>query len=200
MKYIDVLEKELKRQNRSAASVSKSAVGNYDLIRNWQRGSIPNLEKFDAVLKELNCRIEIITPADMRLPDEAYAEIPLLGVAEAGTINGFDAYAFDNETMSVPRPFEGHAAIKVTGDSMSPTYEDGDAVLIIPKEFTNPEEVVGRDAICEIEDGNALLKRVTEGKDGTFNLHSIHPSYAPILNARVRRFHRVIACLKQPGF
>ncbi len=198
--YIEFIENQLQKQNRSPASVSEAAAGNPDLIRNWQRGSSPSLKKYENVLAELGCRIEIVTPDNMALPEEAYTQIPLLGVAEAGAIDEFDPIEFDDESMRVPRPFAGHAGIKIKGDSMYPVYEDGDVVLIVPSEHTDPRQVIGRDAICELQDGNALLKRVSNGKDGTFNLSSIHPSYPPIHNAHVRKFHRVVACLKQPRF
>ncbi len=161
----------------------------------------PQFKNVQAILEALNCRIEIITPDDDNYQNpDAYTEIPLLGVAEAGIMDGFDTIHYDNEVLNVPRPFDGYAAIRIDGISMQPVYNHGDAVLIKPKEFTEVHEVIGHDAICELADGNALLKKVTPGENGTFTLLSYHPAYQPQINVPVRKFHKVVACLKQPNF
>ncbi len=200
---IDFINSQRVKNGKTLRQLSLDANLNASFAHGLTSGKFknPSYDNVKALLKELNCRIEIITPEDDAYePAEAYIDIPLLGVAEAGAIDGFDPITFSADTISAPRPFAGYAAIRIDGVSMNPVYESGDAALIKPKQHTEPHEVMGRDAICELQDGNALLKRVSASANGKFNLHSYHPAYPPLLNVEVRRFHRVLACLKQPEF
>jgi phage repressor protein C with HTH and peptisase S24 domain len=77
-------------------------------------------------------------------------------------------------------PSRGVVAVEVSGDSMAPMIEAGD-ILIFSRHFIGVDEhALHRIAICETEDGRALVKQVRLGRDpGTFDLFSVNSAQHP---------------------
>lgn len=79
-------------------------------------------------------------------------------------------------------------AVIVRGDSMWPIFEDGDILVCVAAE---PNALLGRRAIVDLEDGRRLVKQLQPGSSpATYNLVSHNAE--PILNATVVRTARII--------
>lgn len=98
--------------------------------------------------------------------------VPILGNIVCGepvmpdtTFNGY---------ASLPKGVKADFALRCRGDSMSPTFKDGDLVLIRKQ----PEVANGQIAAVNI-DGETTLKHVYKHEDG-IHLTADNPTYIPI--------------------
>lgn len=114
---------------------------------------------------------------------EDYTTFPVLGEIAAG----YDHYAvedWEGDTIDIPnsylkgRPKTDYFVLRVTGDSMYPTYHDGDKVLILKQSTMNRSGEVG--AVI-YDDDIATLKKVeyVKGEDW-MRLVPINPNVPPI--------------------
>lgn len=84
-------------------------------------------------------------------------------------------------------PTNGIVGVEVKGDSMAPSYHEGD-VLFYSREFiTVPSEAIGRICVCEDATGQVWVKHVKVGtRPGLFHLLSINPIGDNMLDAVLR--------------
>lgn len=114
--------------------------------------------------------------------------IQVVGHVGAGARLYYEEAGPLDEIEAPPGADEGDRAVRVRGDSLYPRYMDGDVVVF--GEATTPGLALGRDCICQLEDGVMLLKRIQPGSQPeTYTLASHNE--APILNARVVSAHIV---------
>lgn len=114
---------------------------------------------------------------------ESYTTFPVIGEVAAG----YDVPALEDwegETVDIPdtylkgRSRDEFFVLRVKGDSMFPTYQDGDKVLVLRQSTLNHSGQVG---VVIYNDDCGTLKRV-EYKMGEdwMRLVPINPSYPPI--------------------
>lgn len=98
--------------------------------------------------------------------------IQVMGFVGAGTgVLPFDDGPFEQIEAPFGTP-PNTIALIIRGDSMMPELSDGDYVLYraTPQ---NPEELIGKRCIVELENGSILVKRLRRGREpGTFDLDS----------------------------
>lgn len=81
----------------------------------------------------------------------------------------------------------GVVAVEVVGDSMAPIIQPGDVLFFSRHFFGIDENALGRVSICETEDGRALVKHITKGRDsGTFDLMSANNTTAAEYSVRLK--------------
>ncbi len=173
--------------------VSKSTIGMYE-----QGKRVP---KADATLRKLanyfNVSIDYLMgfssdeyPAPIVTED--YTTFPVIGDIAAG----FDHIAIEEwkgETIDVPnsylrgRDYSDFFVLSVKGDSMFPTYQDGDKVLILRQSTLNYSGQIG--AVL-YDDETATLKKVEykQGEDW-LKLVPINPNYTPVYIENERLEH-----------
>ncbi len=191
MNTISQIRNIIDKQRRSHWDVSKIATGDKAILHHIFNGKrIPRIDTVEAILRELNCRIEIITPDDTA-PAEAYTDIPLIAEALNGKVE-----TMLPETIAAPRAFGALSAIRIKGESLSPAYQHNDVVLLMLSVTTPPEQAIGKDALCKLKAGDAIIGKVLASANNTYNIMQYHPSYPPILNAEVGEFYKIIGCLK----
>lgn len=101
--------------------------------------------------------------------------VPLIGVAQAGP-GSWDDGGFAHEAVVFATVADARAfAVKVTGDSMSPHYLEGDLVLVYPSHFVRP----GGIALVGTEEGERMLKIYQRAGDQVL-LSSYNPAYPPL--------------------
>ena len=68
---------------------------------------------------------------------------------------------------------EGIVAFKVRGESMRPSYRDGDAILVWREQRMATEAYIGEEVVVRTQDGRRFLKEVHgTGRRGVYNLYS----------------------------
>ena len=106
--------------------------------------------------------------------------IPLLGLARAGEDGFFDDAGLPTgdgwDQTELPRPKDTLFSLRITGDSMTPVYRDGDRV-IVDREVTDVRR--GDRVAARLKSGETLAKEVARLSPRAVTLASINPDYPP---------------------
>lgn len=166
--------RDMKQQDLAdALGVSRSLVGA------WERGERePGLDAIDAladifnvppsaILGNRNSIVSNVRP----LSDQNMARIPLIGSVAAGV----PILADEQYDTYIDGPSKADYALRIDGDSMEPTYLNGDVVYIRKTDDVDD----GKVAVVLVDD-SATLKHCYHIKDG-LNLISENPKYAPMI-------------------
>ncbi len=121
------------------------------------------------------------------LADDAPATapvIPLLGLAKAGEDGFFDDAGLpvgDWDQTELPRPKASLFSLRITGDSMSPLYREGDRVLV-DREAADIRR--GDRVVVRLTTGETIAKEVARLTARAVTLASVNPAYPPRVAAR----------------
>lgn len=106
--------------------------------------------------------------------------VPLLGLARAGEAGFFDDAGLPAgegwEETELPRPGETLLSLRITGDSMTPVYREGDRVIV---DRAATEVRRGDRVAVRTGDGETLVKEVAAITARIVTLASINPAYPP---------------------
>ncbi len=153
-------------------------------LQRYETGSIKNipLDKLDVLAEGLKTTVMYILgkpePNNAEIIDRGICRVPVYDSVSAG----FGAYADSHVVCYIPTYVEHHGEdnellwINVRGDSMAPTIEDGDRILVKRRDSVDSGSV----AVVMIGE-EAFVKKIKYGEDWV-ELHSINPYYP------VRRF------------
>ena len=166
-----------------------------EMVGYTNRSSIAKVEKGKVDLSETKLAAFAnalnVTPAFLLGVDESspsitdsFVSFPVMGEVAAG----YDHYAVQDWTegnIDIPaswlhgRPREDFFVLRVCGQSMFPTYQDGDIVLVL-KQATM--EHSGQIGVVIYDDDKATLKRVeyVMGEDW-MKLSPINPQFPPVM-------------------
>lgn len=164
------------------------------MISKWETGfQMPIMNTIICLAKFFEVSIDYLNGNDgfisktSNLPSpsitEDYTTFPVIGEVAAG----YDVPALEDwegETVDIPNGYlkgrsrDDFFVLRVKGDSMYPTYQDGDKVLVLRQSTLNHSGQVG---VVIYNDDCGTLKRV-EYKMGEdwLKLVPINPSYPPI--------------------
>lgn len=178
-KYIKQLRTEKKLTQEELGSllgVQKAAV------QKWESGAVKNLKR--ETLKKLSEIFEVSPAAFISNENESTnitavytSEIYKIPVFESVSA-GFGAYADSLVVDYIPVFIKNHAelpllmGIKVQGDSMYPTIEDGDIIIVRRQSSVDSGSI----AVMLIDGEEGIVKKVEYGKDW-IELISINPMY-----------------------
>ena len=116
---------------------------------------------------------------------ERPSTVPMLGMAQAGLDGFFDDAGLPIgdgwEQTELPRTKETLLSLRVTGDSMTPLYREGDRI-IVDREASDVRK--GDRVVVRTTGGETLAKEVTGLTARTVTLASVNPAYEPRVVAR----------------
>ena len=151
-------------------------------VQKWESGAVKNLKR--ETLKKLSEIFEV-SPAVFI---ESYDERPNISAVYTDEIYripvfesisaGFGAYADSLVVDYIPVFIKNHAklpllmGIKVQGDSMYPTIEDGDIIIVRRQSAVDSGSI----AVMLIDGEEGVVKKIEHGKDW-IDLISINPMY-----------------------
>lgn len=167
--------------------VSRQTICRYEI---GTIGNIPS-DKIEALAKALRVSPAYImgwkdAPGGNPFPDAAvkedFATFPVIGDV-AAHLDSMAAIDWNEDTVRVPvedlrgRPASDFFALRVSGDSMYPQYQDGDLVLVLKQATLNRSGDVG---VILYNSEEATLKKVeyVMGEDW-MKLIPINPNYPP---------------------
>jgi phage repressor protein C with HTH and peptisase S24 domain len=109
----------------------------------------------------------------------AVQSVPLLGFAEAGSGGYFDDGGFPVgkgwDEVGLPSVNDEHAyALEISGDSMKPTYRDGDVIVVSPGAPIRRGDRV----VVKTKDGEVLVKELRRRTQKVIELQSLNPAHA----------------------
>jgi phage repressor protein C with HTH and peptisase S24 domain len=108
------------------------------------------------------------------------ATIPLLGLAQAGADGFFDDAGLPTgegwDHIELPRLRDGLFSLRITGDSMTPLYREGDRVIVDP---TTADVRKGDRVVVRTLGGETVAKELMALSARSVTLGSINPAYPP---------------------
>jgi phage repressor protein C with HTH and peptisase S24 domain len=104
--------------------------------------------------------------------------VPLLGFAEAGSGGYFDDGGFPVgkgwDEVGLPSVNDEHAyALEISGDSMKPTYRDGDVIVVSPGAPIRRGDRV----VVKTKDGEVMVKELRRRTQKVIELQSLNPAH-----------------------
>lgn len=178
-------------------------IGSSDaLFKNLRKGSMPTVDRLDAILRELGLHLSIgappvssATPQQMQLDGDEYAHIPLheaMLAAGSGYHNAGEAIvdhlAFRRDWLTrMGVTISAARVARVRGDSNQPTLWDGDMVLI---DTSKRDPAIRRKGASDqrrspfyalIDSGEARVKRIERPSPDVMMLISDNPDFPPEL-------------------
>lgn len=169
--------------------VKKAAINKYEtgVVENLKRSTIANLAKaldVDPIwLMGMNDDMHGHYTRDMQLPSElipisqlTHHRIPVLGSMAAGE----PIYDPEFPDVVVDGPLDADFALRIKGQSMEPTYLDGDLVFIKSVPDLPHDGAVAVISVEDVAEYNAAIKHVYRQEDGVM-LGSDNPAYAPMV-------------------
>jgi phage repressor protein C with HTH and peptisase S24 domain len=105
--------------------------------------------------------------------------VPLLGFAQAGSGGYFDDSGFPAgkgwDEVALPSASDEHAyALEISGDSMKPTYRDGDVIVVSPGTPIRRGDRV----VVKTTGGEVMVKELKRRTAKLLELQSINPAHA----------------------
>lgn len=154
------------------------------LIESGKR--FPSFEALLKIAEALDCESTDLLSTRENRPNITpnYVTFSVIGEVAAG----FDHYAQEDWTegeVDIPlswlkgRQKEDFFVLRITGNSMYPTYQDGDIVLVLRQPIMNHSGQIG---VVVYDDDKATLKRIeyVDGEDW-MKLSPVNPQFPPIM-------------------
>lgn len=172
----------LKHMRKTVRNVNQTALGQLmgvkqSTISRWEGGvDEPEHDHIRALADYFKCTTDYLLGTDSL--NDTLRVTSVVGYVGAGGINiPFDDYAHGDGMEEVETPpglTEKSVAVKVSGDSMYPAYEDGDIIFYIRNGMdVNEEEVIGKQCIIKVTEGPIYIKRLSRGSaPGLYHLES----------------------------
>lgn len=173
----------MKSQKLKTSDLARALNVPYTTVNDWVKGNTyPRIDKvemlarlFGVEKRDLVEKYETERSNVVFVPNQSMSSIPILGRVPAGVpIEAIEDYV--GET-AIPKtwlkPGAKFIALKVTGDSMYPKYEEDDTIII----RLQTECHSGDDCVVYVNGYDATLKTVIKEADGTITLQPINPKY-----------------------
>ena len=158
-------------QNRLAKAAQISQSGLSSIISG---ASSPKENTLSAIASALDCTIaELLGESPPGISKMIISSVPIIGEVACGTPitaqQNIEGYA------DLPDGIRADFALRCKGDSMSPTFEDGDLVLIRQQPDVEDGQIAVVNVACE-----ATMKHVYHQRNGLL-LISDNPKYKPMI-------------------
>ncbi len=161
-----------KRSGLDATTFNKSKRMSADGRERW-----PSTESVSKALVATNSSIDTFVQL---IGDGARGSqsVPLLGFAQAGAGGHFDDSGFPAgkgwDEVALPSASDEHAyALEISGDSMKPTYRDGDVIVVSPGTPIRRGDRV----VVKTSGGEVMVKELKRRTAKLLELQSINPAH-----------------------
>ena len=167
------LQYYMRINNKDRNEVARNLNIPYSTLADWYNGNkYPRIDKIQLLADYFNIKKSDLVENRNNILKKS--RIPVLGRIPAGIPIEMIEEVIDYEEISeeMLKGDREYFGLKVSGDSMTPKYLDGD-VLIVQK--TNDCES-GQDCIVMVNGNDGTFKRVIKNKDGII-LQPLNPNY-----------------------
>ena len=175
------LKNARKKEGLSLTDLSELTGISKSTLSDWELGkSQPGANALTKLCKALNVSIMRLIYGHEELPNEYFEnliKIPILGSIPAGTAIEAVEDILGSVSIQKDKAINGqYFALKVKGDSMSPTIKNGDIVII--KQADNCES--GNICVVMINGYDATLKEIKKEEQGVWILpHNPNSDFKP---------------------
>lgn len=183
--FTDRLLKTLKTKRISQAELAKATGISPSSISEWIKGKyMPKQDKIALIAKALNVSPAWLIGYDYDQPvkqDLNFVKkgvrIPILGQVVAGipidAIEDIDGYEEITQEMAATGEF---FCLRVKGDSMEPTFKEGDILVIRQQPYVDSNEI----AIVIINGDEGTVKRIKKSEAGITLIGDNTASFLPV--------------------
>lgn len=195
----DMIKKLRKEKNLSQNQLAKILNVHQTAISQWEnKRTRPDQEVLQLIASYFDVSVDyLLGKKSTHLKAEGPVRIPVFGSIPAGipleAIEDIEDYEeLPATAVNLERDF---FALKIRGDSMAPTYLDGDVVIFAAQETCES----GQDCAVMVNGSDATFKRVRVSANG-ITLQPLNPSYEPIVfaNSDYENSHvRIIGVAKE---
>ena len=146
-------------------------------ITNDGRARWPSTESVAKALAATNTEVDTFVSLIENTP-RVVQSVPLLGFAQAGAGGYFTDGGFPVgkgwDEVGLPSVNDEHAyALKISGDSMKPTYRDGDIIVVSPAAQIHRGDRV----VVKTKDGEVMVKELKRRTAKALELSSLNPNH-----------------------
>jgi phage repressor protein C with HTH and peptisase S24 domain len=177
------LDRLAERAGMSASGLAKKAGLDPTTFNKSKRITVegrprwPSTESVAKALAATNVSIDNFVQLIADSP-RAVQSVPLLGLAQAGaggffTDGGFPAGKGWDEVGLLSVNDEHAYALEVSGDSMRPSYRDGDLIVVSPAAQIRKGDRV----VVKTRDGEVMVKELKRRTSKTLELQSLNPNH-----------------------
>jgi phage repressor protein C with HTH and peptisase S24 domain len=177
------LDRLAERAGLSASALAKRAGLDPTTFNKSKRITPDGRERWpstESVAKALAATNSSIDTFVQLIGDSARAvqSVPLLGFAQAGSGGYFDDGGFPTgkgwDEVALPSINDEHAyALEISGDSMKPTYRDGDVIVVSPGTPIRRGDRV----VVKTRGGEVMVKELKRRTAKTLELQSLNPAH-----------------------
>ena len=186
-KTIEIILNLIDKQNISIHAFEKSAGIAISSIQAWKNGkSKPSADAIKKIADYFNVSIDYLygrTALPNNLYNEEILTLPILAGVAAGFNHKVDEME-SGEFIEVPRSaMKGYdkddlLVLRVDGDSMFPTFQDGDKVLVVKQTSVDSGSIA---VVCYEDYENGTIKKVSYSPNGDYvDLIPLNPKYQPV--------------------
>lgn len=172
----------LKYLRKNTKNMNQTELGNVmgvkqSTISRWEAGiDEPEHDNVIALADFFECTTDYLLGTEEMARSQGVTHV--VGYVGAGEVNmQYDDYAHGDGMEEVETPpglNDGVIAVKVSGDSMYPAYEDGDIIFYVRDGVDIDESTcIGKQCIVKTTDGHIYIKRLSRGSAaGLYHLES----------------------------
>jgi len=135
----------------------------------------PSTESVAKALAATNTKVDVFVSLITDGGKQTISNVPLIGFSEAGAGGFFDDGGFPVgkgwEETALPSITDEHAyALEITGDSMKPTYRDGDVIVVSPASPVRKGDRV----VVKTKNGEVMVKELKRKTARQIELKSLN--------------------------
>lgn len=190
---------------RKASGLSQSALASkigaaQQLIGQLERGEVRSTKLIFKIAEALNVPANVLDP---EIPSQSNEKkfIPVVGYVGAGAeVRSIDDHEKGGGLDEVEPPFDGLSpstvAVRVRGNSMFPTFRDGDLLLYDRQDNGDLVHLAGKDCVVSLRDGRKFVKQLKRTPTGEWYLYSVNLDSEPIFGVEIEWAAKVKIVLK----
>lgn len=151
----------------------------------WKSGAVPRDTQLKKLADYFGCTVEDLKGIKTKAPDITRSFVTFQIIGEVAAHYGsFGSEDWTNGKIDIPeswlhgRSMSDYFVLRVSGDSMYPTYQDGDLVLVLKQSTMDHSGQIG---VVIYDDDKATLKRIEYVMgENWMRLIPINTQYPPV--------------------
>ena len=168
------------KRGLSQEALGKAIGSTKQTIYKYENGLITNIpmDKLETISNILGTTPAYLMGWTEHRVSPGAVRIPVLGTIPAGIPLEAIEDVLDWEEISTDMVRSGHEyfALKILGNSMQPTYQDGDVIIVQQQDTAD----TGDDAVVFVNGDDATFKRISRTPQGII-LRPLNPDYEPLI-------------------
>lgn len=184
----------------SQTALAKRVGAAQQLIGQLERGEVRSTRLIYKIANALGVTANSLDP-EIPLANSNKQFIPVVGYVGAGAeVLAIDDHEKGGGLEEIEPPYDGLSpstvAVRVRGNSMYPTFRDGDLLLYDRQDNGDLVHLIGKDCVVSLQDGRKFIKQLKRLPTGEYYLYSVNLDAEPIFGVEIEWAAKVKIVLK----